>query len=157
MSERSTHHATFTIERTYKASPKRVFAAWADSEAKLRWFACHDDWERSGHELDFRAGGRERLRSGPPGGTVHAFDATFHDIVENERIVFAYDLHLDERLISVSLVTIVLVPAGAGSRLTLTEQGVFLDGWDDVAGREEGTRIGLYNLALVLEREEVHA
>lgn len=157
MSERSTHHATFTIERFYKASPPRVFAAWADSDAKLRWFACHDDWQRSGHELDFRPGGRERLRSGPPEGTVHAFDAIYHDIVENERIVFAYDLHLDERLISVSLVTIVIEPRGTGTRLTLTEQGVFLDGWDDVEGREEGTRVGLENLALVLEQEEVHA
>ena len=33
-----------------------------------------------------------------------------------------------------------------GTTLTLTEQGVFLDGYDDIAGREEGTRIGLGNL-----------
>lgn len=28
MSERSTQHATFVIERTYEASPSRAFAAW---------------------------------------------------------------------------------------------------------------------------------
>ena len=32
MSERSSQHATFTIERTYGATPERVFAAWADPE-----------------------------------------------------------------------------------------------------------------------------
>ena len=30
MSERSTHHATFVIERTCAASLARVFKAWAD-------------------------------------------------------------------------------------------------------------------------------
>ena len=30
--------------------------------------------------------------------------------------------------------------------MVLTEQGAFLDGYDDIAGREEGTRIGLGNL-----------
>jgi len=30
MGKRSTHHATFVIERDYAASPARVFAAWAE-------------------------------------------------------------------------------------------------------------------------------
>ena len=38
MSQRSATHATFVIERTYDASPARVFAAWADRSAKGRWF-----------------------------------------------------------------------------------------------------------------------
>jgi len=33
-------------------------------------------------------------------------------------------------------------------------QGVFLDGYDDIAGREEGTRIGLDNLERMLRRAE---
>ncbi|WP_255662547.1 hypothetical protein [Myxococcus sp. RHSTA-1-4] len=43
MTERSATHATFTIERTYAASPARVFAAWSRLEAKARWFSCHED------------------------------------------------------------------------------------------------------------------
>jgi uncharacterized protein YndB with AHSA1/START domain len=39
MSQRNTRHDTFVIERTYPASPARVFNAWADPEAKARWFA----------------------------------------------------------------------------------------------------------------------
>ena len=48
MTERSVTHATFVIERTYDASPARVFAAWSEAEAKARWFSCHE--ERSRHE-----------------------------------------------------------------------------------------------------------
>ena len=34
MSKRSTHHATFVIERDYAASRARMFAAWAEPKAK---------------------------------------------------------------------------------------------------------------------------
>ena len=38
-----------------------------------------------------------------------------------------------------SLATIEFKPAGKGTRLVLTEQGVFLDGYDDAGSREHGT------------------
>lgn len=153
MSARSTQHATFTIDRTYPASPARVFGAWATPAAKLRWFACHDDWPAADHALDFRPGGRESLRTGPPGGTVHGYEAVYFDIVPNERIVYAYEMRLDDRRITVSLATVEFTPAGTGTRLRFTEQGVFLDGYDEVADREHGTRIGLDNLETMLRQE----
>lgn len=151
--QRSAIPATFVIERTYAASPRRVFAAWAGREAKASWFFCDEAWIPTLHELDFRVGGRERIVTGPAGGEAHIFDALFHDIVDGERIVFAYDMRLDARLISVSLTTIEIKAVGAGTRLIFTEQGVFLDGYDAIAEREEGTRIGLDNLAAALARQ----
>jgi uncharacterized protein YndB with AHSA1/START domain len=100
--------------------------------------------------MDFRVGGRETSRGGPKGGPVHAFDALYYDIVPNERIVFAYDMHLDDLRISVSLATIELKTDGAGTRLIYTEQGAFLDGFDDPAGREHGTGELLDQLGRVL-------
>jgi uncharacterized protein YndB with AHSA1/START domain len=152
MSGRSAVHGDFTIERVYDAQPARVFAAWTSVEAKAVWNFCDESWRPTLHEIDFRVGGRERIRTGPAGGTVHAFDGTFHDIVPDQRIVFSYDMRLDQRLISVSLVTITVAPAAKRTRLRFTEQGVFLDGYDDIAGREEGTRIGLDNLDVALRR-----
>lgn len=49
-------------------------------------------------------------------------------------------MHLDGVRISVSLTTIELKPQGGGTKLVLTEQGAFLDGYDDAGAREEGTR-----------------
>jgi uncharacterized protein YndB with AHSA1/START domain len=134
-----------------------VFSAWANPAAKARWFACHDDWEPTLFELDFRVGGHERLRTGPKGGTLHGFEGLYQDIRQDERIVYTYAMRLDETLISVSLATVEFQRAGAGTRLILTEQGAFLDGHDDVAGREEGTRIGLNSLATLLAGEHVAA
>lgn len=146
MSKRSTQHATFVIERDYATPPARVFAAWADPKAKARWFVGPDEWEKSDHKLDFRVGGRESVSGGPPGGPNHIYSAIYQDIVPNERIVLTYDMHMDKTRISVSLLTLEFKHAGAGTKLNLTEQDVFLDGFDNVASREKGTRDLLDNL-----------
>jgi len=140
MTERSTEHATFVLERSYAASPARVFAAWADPAQKAQWFVGPDEWIKFTHETDFRVGGRERLSTGPAGGTVHKFDCCYQDIVPDRRIIYTYDMHLDDTRISVSLTTIEFKPEGAGTRLIFTEQGVFLDGTDSAATREQGTQ-----------------
>jgi uncharacterized protein YndB with AHSA1/START domain len=140
MSERSTKHATFVIERTYEATPERVFAAWSDEAAKARWFGPPEKPEGS-YSLDFKVGGREHLAIGVPDGPQYSFDALYQDIVDGQRIVYTYDMHLDENRISVSVATVEIEAAGAATRLTLTEQGVFLDGLDDPAEREHGTNV----------------
>jgi uncharacterized protein YndB with AHSA1/START domain len=154
---RSATHNTFAIERTYPASPSRVFKAFADPAAKSQWFSGPEEWESGRYELDFRIGGRERASGGPPGGPVHTYEATYQDIVPDQRIVTTYVMYLDQTRISVSVATIELEPTGQGTRLRLTEQGVFLDGADTCAQREQGTRELLDALGRSLERETVKA
>ena len=112
MTKRSATHATFVIERNFTAPRARAFNAFADRAAKASWFAGPGEWEKKRHEFDFRVGGRERLSGGPKGGTVHSFDALYQDIVPNERIIYTYDMHLDETRISVSLATVEFKPQG---------------------------------------------
>ncbi len=139
MKKRSATHSTFVIERTFESSPAQVFAAFARPELKARWFGGPQEWDHEKPEMDIRVGGREVSRGGPKGGPVHTFEALYQDIVPDERIIYSYDMHLDEVRISVSLATIELRPEGKGTRLILTEQGVYLDGHDYPAAREEGT------------------
>jgi uncharacterized protein YndB with AHSA1/START domain len=134
MTERSVTHATFVLERSYDAPPSRVYAAWADPEAKARWFGGGED----AFEMDFRVGGREH-NSGTMGSDTYTFDATYQDIVEDERIVYTYDMHLNGQRISVSVATVEFKPQGDATRLVFTEQGAFLDGFDDPRMREQGT------------------
>ena len=153
MTTRSTEHASFAIERMYEAEPERVFAAWADETAKARWFGGPDG--ETEYELDFRIGGRELSRGGAPGGPVYTYEAVYRDIVPNERIVYTYDMYLDEARISVSVTTVEIAAAGDGTRLTFTEHGVFLDGLDSPALREEGTGHLLDGLGADLRGEPV--
>jgi uncharacterized protein YndB with AHSA1/START domain len=154
MIERSSRHGTFVVERRYDARPAMVFAAWASAEAKARWFhGPRGEWTENLRELDFRIGGRERLLGTRMStGRVHAFDARYYDIVPDERIVYAYEMHMDDVRISVSLATVEFKPDGAGTRMIFTEQGVFLDAFDDAGGREQGTRVLLDQLGAALSQ-----
>ena len=150
MTDRSAVHSTFAIERTYDAAPARVFEAWADPALKSRWFGAPGSSE---HQLDFRIGGKELNRGGPPGGPVFTYEALYYDIVPGERIVYAYEMYMGDTGISVSVATVEFSPAGTGTRLLFTEQGAFLDGHDTPAQREHGTGELLKKLGAALERE----
>lgn len=62
MKEQSVIHNTFVIERSYRATPERVFAAFADPAKKRRWFVEGDHHDVEEYEMDFRVGGKERSR-----------------------------------------------------------------------------------------------
>jgi uncharacterized protein YndB with AHSA1/START domain len=152
MSDRSATHATFVIERTYDAPRARVFAAWADVSAKVQWFGATAEDE---HELDFRVGGREHLTARMD-DNVYTYDALYEDIVESERIVYGYNMHVNGEKMSVSVATVELRTAGEGTQLIYTEPGVFLDGLDKPEMREHGTAEMLDKLGATLA-QEAHA
>jgi uncharacterized protein YndB with AHSA1/START domain len=146
VSTRSTEHATFVIERSFPADTGRVFAAWATAEAKAKWFGPNSDGGPN-LDLDFQVGGRERFAVTTPDGTTYTYIALYKDIVADERIVYTYEMYLNDERMSVSVATIEFAPSGDGTELTMTEQGVFLDGHDTVAAREHGTRELIEKLA----------
>ncbi len=149
MSKHSTLHDTFTVERVYSATPARVYAAWADKTSKARWFSCH-----ANYELDFRVGGHESNRGKAPDGKEYTYNARFHNIVPENRIVYSYDMTCDDTPISCSLVSVEIHPADNGSKLIFTEQTVYLDGHATPEPRLHGTEEGLDRLRDELARQE---
>jgi uncharacterized protein YndB with AHSA1/START domain len=142
MADRSTSHVTFTIQRTCPVPPAQVFAAFADPRTKARW-QNSDETEAVDDtddylEFDFRVGGHERFAFAMHDVT-YSYDAQYFDIVPDRRIVYGYTMHANGEPDSISLVTIDLSGDGVETALTYTEQGVFLDGIDDPAEREQGT------------------
>ncbi|MET0574487.1 MAG: SRPBCC family protein [Mesorhizobium sp.] len=152
MTKRSVTHSTFRIERSYDATPEQVFFALADKASKRSWFVEGEGWQVESFEMDFRPGGVERSSFRYQGGPVVSNDTVYQDIVENQRIVFAYSMAVGENRISASLGTIELFAEGAGTKLAYTEQGAFLDGHDNVAQREAGCRELYEALAVELQR-----
>jgi uncharacterized protein YndB with AHSA1/START domain len=150
MSERSVEHATIVIERRYPAPPERTFAAWADVAAKARWMGVSE----GGLELDFRVGGEERHRGTLPDGRVYTYEAVYQDIVRPRRILYTYEMHLDDSRISISLATVEFTPEHDGTRLVFTEQGAFLDGHEPPARRDEGMGSLLEALGEELQSEQ---
>ncbi|SDU52417.1 SRPBCC family protein [Jiangella alkaliphila] len=117
MTDHSVKHSTFTLERTYAATPAAVFAAWSDRDTKAKWFAAED----GRYSLDFRVGGTE---------AVHGGDGA--DLVARSE-------HHTSSPTTVSLTTVRFVRDGDGTRLVLTEQGTFLDDQEQPEWREQGT------------------
>ncbi|RSM54264.1 polyketide cyclase [Amycolatopsis sp. WAC 01376] len=141
-------HATFTLERVYPVSPERVFAAWSDPAAKAGWFTVPG----GGHSLDFRVGGQEVATGPSDDGKRMVFEARYEDIAENERIVYAGTLSANDVLATVSVTTVLLEAEADGTRLTLIEQGAFLDGHEEPSWREQGTGDWLDKLGKTLSR-----
>ncbi|MGH6798058.1 MAG: SRPBCC family protein [Roseiarcus sp.] len=137
---RSVVHGAFHLERIYDATAEQVYKALSDEAAKNRWFYGPQGSRPIERFMDFRVGGRERAKGRFEGGVTTTFDAVYNDIVPRERIVYTYEMHLDERKISVSLATLQIKPEGEGrTKLLVDEQGAFLDGYDDAGSRERGT------------------
>lgn len=153
MTKRTVERGTFTIERVYDAPPARVFEAFADPAVKRRWFIDGEGWHTDSYETDFKSGGYERSKFRFGDGPPIENNTTYLDIVENERIIFAYDMVIDGKRISASFVTIEFFAEKEGTRLAFSENDAFLDGLDDAKSREAGTRELLDNLGRELAGE----
>ena len=154
LTQRTVSHGVVTIERTYPGvTPARVFEAFSTAAGKDAWFSGPNDrWDLVDRAFDFRVGGRERQVGLWTSGMKTEFDATYFDIIPGERIVYTYEMRLDGTKISVSLATFEFkAVAGGGTRLVHTEQGAFLDGYDDNGSREQGWRQIMDKLSAYLE------
>jgi uncharacterized protein YndB with AHSA1/START domain len=151
MTPHSVLHTSFVIDRQFKAPPKRVFSAWTDPEIKRLWSDCHADLPGSEYSLEFRVGGTEVHRVVYPNGAVQRIEKHFFDIVPDARIIFGYDIQLDARRLSVSLVTVQFEPSRVGTRMLMAEYISYLDGHEDLEARIRGTNEGLDRLDQALQ------
>ena len=138
-------HDTIVLERAYPASPDRVFAAWADPDARLRWAVPRGE-ALVFDQTDFRVGGRDLSRCGSPGDLCYRLETLYEAIVPGRRLVFSERCSTGDTLLSVYLVTVEIEPRGTGSGLTLTNQIVALDGGGMIAGSRAGWTAALDNL-----------
>jgi uncharacterized protein YndB with AHSA1/START domain len=132
-------HSSFVIERHFEFPVEKVWRAWTDPSAKAAWFNGGADLVEKIREMDFRVGGRDRFVGKWKSGMTSDFTNTYLDIVRNERIVYTYWMSLNDKLISFSLATVEFIARDGGADLKLTEQGAFVDGFEDKGGREHGT------------------
>jgi len=97
-------HGTFTLKRTWATSPAHVYRAWSDPELKAQWFTGPKDlWTMTRRSIDFREGGTEILEGRfNESGSTGLYEARFHLIEPDQRIIYDYDLHHGGRFHSVA-------------------------------------------------------
>ena len=150
-SARSIKHSSFVIERRFDYDPSQVYRAWVEPSVKARWFCGPaDKWTEEVREMDVRVGGRDRLVGKFTDGSESRFEAQYFEVVQDRRLVYTYDMYWQGKKISVSLASVEFVLAGKGTKLVVTEQHAFLDGYEDAGSRERGTRVLMDNLAIAL-------
>lgn len=135
-------HSTFTLERQYQASVQQVFEAWATPEARKRWMA-----QGAEHSQNFEVGGLETVKGDDGEGHALTYEARYAEIATNERILTTSTLHSGDQLSTVSVTSVEFSAAGEGTRVVLTEHGMYLPGQEQPDWREHGTAQQLDTLA----------
>jgi uncharacterized protein YndB with AHSA1/START domain len=142
-------HATITLERSYSASPERVFSAFADPVTRAQWSPSSGDAFIYDH-ADFREGGHDQFRCGPKNDPKFRGETIYHLIVPNKRVISTETVETDGQRLAISLNTLDFEPHATGTNLKLTVQLISLVGPAMIAGYESGNKTALENLARYL-------
>lgn len=142
-SVRAAERPSLTLTRRFRAPPEKVYAAWADPQQLVQWFAPGEVEPGSiKADIDLRVGGRYRISFNAK-GAYNEVGGAYREIVPGRRLVFSWAWHsTPERE---SLVTISIKPEGSGTLLTFLHEQ-FADeaardnharGWTDLLGKLE--------------------
>jgi uncharacterized protein YndB with AHSA1/START domain len=151
-------HGTFAIKRVWAATPQRVFHAWTDPAMKAQWFrGPPGKWSELRRSMDFRVGGLEVAEGRfTDSGMTTLFESRYHVIEPDRRLVYVYDLRLSGELHSVTLSSLDLEPDGDRTRVSYTEQIVFMDGQDGTQMRRDGTEGHFEKIESLLKQNAIH-
>ncbi len=142
-----TLHDKIVMERTYNASPARVFAAWESVEARLRWSIPWPETDAAYERAEFKVGGLDIMRCGPKGDMRFRAHVHYLEILPDARIVMAESVAEDGKVRAASLITIEFEPADKATKQTVTMQVFALHGPDMLDGYSIGWTAALDNLA----------
>lgn len=114
---------TVSILRIIRAPRERVYRAFTDPDAKIRWEPPFGFIGRV-HEWDLRLGGRYRMSfTNFSTGTRHDFGGEFLELAENERLVVS-DAFEDPSLPGTMRTSVTLQTVLNGTQLKIEQSGI---------------------------------
>ena len=114
---------TVRLHRVLRAKPERVYRAFLDPEAIVKWFPPHGFTCKIQH-LEAKVGGTYRMSfTNFSTGHSHSFGGTYLELVPNERIRHT-DKFDDPNLPGEMQVTIGLRQVSCGTELTIVQEGM---------------------------------
>ena len=113
------------IERTFRASPEAVFAAWTSAKMLRRWYQPAADWDTPLAEVDLRVGGKLRVVMRDPNGEEHGGGGEYLEIRPPHRLVFTWAWDRAEDGEGPQLIEVELTENGDGTTtVVLTNRGM---------------------------------
>jgi len=114
---------TVRLHRVLKAPAARIYKAFLDPDAMVKWSPPHGFTGRV-HEIDARVGGKYRMSFTNLGtGASHSFGGTYLELVPNERIRHT-DAFDGDSLPGEMIVTVELREVAGGTELKITQEGI---------------------------------
>lgn len=114
---------TVRLHRVLRAPPERVYRAFLDPDALVKWIPPHGFTARV-HHLDARVGGTYRMSfTNFTSGGSHSFGGEYVDLVPGERIRHT-DTFDDPNLPGTMSVTVSFAKVSCGTELTIVQEGI---------------------------------
>jgi len=114
---------TVRLHRVLRATPERVYRAFLDPDAMVKWIPPHG-FTGKVHEMDARVGGGHRMSfTNFTTGTSHSFGGKYVELTQNEKIRYT-DQFDDPNLPGEMQVTILLNKVACGTELTILQEGI---------------------------------
>ena len=132
-----------TVERTFNASPEKLWAYWTDPKKYAKWFNPAPGIDLVIHEFDVRAGGRIRFDMPQPDGNQNPQEGIFHALEPYREIVSGAP---DKSF----LIRVTFEPVGTRTRMTVTVTGIPPEYQE---GATQGWNAGFQKLAALLTVE----
>ncbi len=115
--------STIRLHRVLKAPPERVYRAFLDPDAMVKWLPPNG-FTAKVHHMDARVGGSHRMSfTSFATGSSHSFGGTYLELVPGERLRYS-DAFDDPGLPGTMQVTVELKKVSCGTELTITQEGV---------------------------------
>ena len=113
---------TIRLHRVLKASPEKIYRAFLDGEALVKWMPPHG-FTANVHHLEAKVGGTYKMSfTNFTTGTSHSFGGTYVELKPHERI--RHTDKFDTGLVGEMETTIVLKQVACGTELNITQEGV---------------------------------
>lgn len=114
---------TVQFHRVLKAPAERVYRAFLDADAMVKWLPPHG-FTGKVHHLDARVGGTYRMSfTNFSSGNSHAFGGEYVELVPNERLRWT-DRFDDPNLPGEMGVTVKLTAVSVGTEVHIVQEGI---------------------------------
>jgi len=115
--------STIRLHRVLRSTPERVYRAFLDPEAKVKWLPPNG-FTGKVHHIDVRVGGSYKMSfTNFTTGQSHSFGGQYVELSPNERIRYT-DKFDDPNLPGEMHVTVTLKKVAVGTELNITQEGV---------------------------------